>query len=75
MLAGLEPGERSRAGKVLEQLQRQPGTLPQNAFRWVLADERVSTACSGAAKVAELEEVAAAPEMPPLDQGAATGAA
>ena len=74
VLAGLEPEERSRAAKVLEQLRRQPGALPQNAFRWVLADDRVSTACSGAGKIAELEEVAAASEMPPFDRGAATGA-
>ncbi len=73
VLAGLELEERSRAAKVLEQLRRQPGTLPQNAFRWVLADERVSTACSGAGNTAELEEVAAASEMSPLDRGAATG--
>ena len=71
VLAALEPGERSRAAKVLEQLQRERGTLAQNAFRWVLGDERVSTACSGAGKTAELEEVAAASEMPPFDRGAA----
>ena len=35
-----------------------PGTVPQHAYRWILADPRVSTVSSGAATVAELAEVA-----------------
>jgi len=38
----------------------QAGTIPQQAFRYILADARVSTVSSGAAAVAELEEVAGA---------------
>ena len=38
------------------------GTTPQHAFRYLLADARVSTVSSGAANVAELAEVAAAAE-------------
>ena len=37
-----------------------PGTTPQHAFRYILADPRVSTVSSGAATVAQLAEVAAA---------------
>lgn len=37
-----------------------PGTVPQHAFRFILADPRVSTVSSGASSVAELEEVAQA---------------
>ena len=39
-----------------------PGTTPEHAFRYLLADARVSTVSSGAANVAELAEVAAAAE-------------
>ena len=42
-------------------------TLPQSAFRYVLADDRVSTVSSGAASVTELEEVARAADMDPLE--------
>ena len=58
--------ERQRAWAIIEQLTQQDATLPQSAFRWVLADERVSTVSSGAASVAELEEVAQAGDMVPL---------
>ncbi|MEZ4727813.1 MAG: aldo/keto reductase [Caldilineaceae bacterium] len=42
-----------------QQVEALPGTTPQHAFRWILADQRVSTVSSGAATVAQLEEVAA----------------
>ena len=51
--------ERQRAWSTIARLEQEESTLPQSAFRWVLADERVSTVSSGAATVAELEEVAA----------------
>ncbi|MBX3011114.1 MAG: aldo/keto reductase [Caldilineaceae bacterium] len=41
-----------------QQAETQPGTTPQQAFQWILADQRVSTVSSGAATVAQLEEVA-----------------
>ncbi len=61
--------ERQRAWETIAQLKQEESTLPQSAFRWVLADERVSTVASGAASVAELEEVAAAGDMTPLKHG------
>lgn len=59
--------ERTKAQQVLDQLRPLPGTLPQKAFRYILGDNRVSTVSSGAATVAELEEVAQAADMDPLD--------
>ncbi|MBM3277121.1 MAG: aldo/keto reductase [Candidatus Handelsmanbacteria bacterium] len=59
-LAALGNAERAQAQQVLDQLHPLPGTLPQKAFRYILGDERVSTVSSGAATVAELEEVAQA---------------
>lgn len=68
-LAAIEDaGERTKAQKVLDKLRLLPGTLPQKAFRYILADNRVSTVSSGAATIAELEEVAQAADMDPLDQ-------
>ena len=68
-LAALEDeGEREKARQVLDGMRSLPGNLPQNAFRYILADDRVSTVSSGAATVAELEEVAQAADMVPLDQ-------
>ena len=58
--------ERRRAQKTIDRLRQQEGSLPQNAFRYVLADQRVTTVSSGAASVSELEEVALAAEMEPL---------
>lgn len=68
-LAAIEDaGERTKTQQVLDKLRPLSGTLPQKAFRYLLADERVSTVSSGAATVAELEEVAQAADMEPLDQ-------
>ena len=58
--------ERQRAQETIDRLRQQEGSLPQNAFRYVLADQRVTTVSSGAASVSELEEVALAAEMEPL---------
>jgi len=44
----------------LESVAALPGSVPEHAFRFLLADDRVSTVSSGAATVAELEQVAAA---------------
>ena len=67
-LAGLPEEERPGALSAIERLREEEGTLPQNAFRYVLADARVSTVSSGAASVAELEEVVRASRMGPLRQ-------
>jgi L-galactose dehydrogenase len=62
-LAGIaDEVERAEARRVIQRLEALPGTVPQNAFRFVLADSRVSTVSSGAANVAELEEVVQASE-------------
>lgn len=61
--------ERRRAWATIARLEQEESTLPQSAFRWVLADERVSTIASGAASVAELAEVAQAGDMTPLERG------
>lgn len=60
--------ERTKAQQVLDKLHPLSGTLPQKAFRYILADTRVSTVSSGAATIAELEEVAQAADMEPLEQ-------
>ena len=44
--------ERQRAWATIARLEQEESTLPQSAFRWALADERVSTVSSGAASVA-----------------------
>lgn len=49
-----------------KQVELLPGTVPQHAYRWILADARVSTVSSGAGNVAELAEVAQASDMGPL---------
>jgi|TARA_B100001964_G_scaffold163060_2_gene179021 L-galactose dehydrogenase len=51
------PVERQRVTQILQKLQANEHTLPQNAFRFVLADERVTTVSSGAANVPQLTEV------------------
>ena len=61
--------ERRRAWETIARLEQEEATLPQSAFRWVLADDRVSTIASGAASVAELAEVAQAGDMTPLARG------
>ncbi len=59
--------ERARADGVIRRLRDEPGTVPRNAFRYVLADSRVSTISSGAATETELEDVARASDMGPLE--------
>ena len=61
-----DEAERERVQRVLERLQDVPGTHAQNAFQYILADSRVTTVSSGAANIAELEDVAQASEMGPL---------
>lgn len=51
---------KARVEQWLASAATQAGTIPQQAFRYILADTRVSTVSSGAATVAELEEVAEA---------------
>ncbi len=60
------PEERASAWGVIEGLRQEESSLPQSAFRWILADERVATVSSGASNVAELEEVIVAGTMEPL---------
>jgi L-galactose dehydrogenase len=67
-----DEAERERTIRILERLQQEPSTLPQQAFRWVLADERVSSANSGASSVAKLEDVVQASEMGPLAHDSVT---
>ena len=59
-------GERAEAEGIIDRLRDEPGTVPRNAFRYVLADARISTVSSGAATADELEDVARATEMEPL---------
>ncbi|MCX6050735.1 MAG: aldo/keto reductase [Chloroflexi bacterium] len=66
-LANLEDmAMRQRVEQWLHQVEALPGTVPQQAYRTILADARVSTISSGAATVAELAEVAQASGMGPL---------
>lgn len=58
--------ERARAERIIGRLKDEPGTVPRNAFRYVLADARVSTVSSGAATAAELDDVARASDVEPL---------
>jgi aryl-alcohol dehydrogenase-like predicted oxidoreductase len=58
--------EQRRVYSIIEKMCKESSTLPQSAFRWVLADERVSTVSSGAADIAQLQEVAQAGDMEPL---------
>ena len=60
------PEERASAWGGIEGLRQEESSLPQSAFRWILADERVATVSSGASNVAELEEVIVAGTMEPL---------
>ncbi len=64
----LPDDERPRSQQVIDRLHREPGTLAQNAFQYVLADSRVSTAASGAANVEELEDVIQASDMGPMSE-------
>ncbi|MCY4375406.1 MAG: hypothetical protein OXC31_16720 [Spirochaetaceae bacterium] len=48
---------------MIDRLRREPGTLARNAFRYIMADEAVSTVSSGAADVEQLEDVAEASAM------------
>jgi len=61
-----DEGDRRRARGVIAALREEESTLPQSAFRWILGDARVATVSSGAASVAELEEVARAGDIEPL---------
>lgn len=61
-----DEAERKRVQRVLGRLQDLPGTHAQNAFQYILADSRVTTVSSGAANIAELDDVAQASEMGPL---------
>ncbi len=58
--------EQKSVQRIIERLQDIPGTLAQNAFQYILTDSRVTTVSSGAANIAELEDVAQASEMGPL---------
>ena len=58
-----DEGDRRRARGVIAALREEESTLPQSAFRWILGDARVATVSSGAASVAELEEVARAGDI------------
>ena len=58
--------ERAAAWSVIDSLRQESSSLPQSAFRWILADERVTTVSSGASNVSELEEVVEAGIMEPL---------
>jgi aryl-alcohol dehydrogenase-like predicted oxidoreductase len=58
--------ERAAAWSVIDSLRQESSSLPQSAFRWILADERVATVSSGASNVSELEEVVEAGIMEPL---------
>lgn len=63
-LAALESeADRQRFHQWLATVQALPGSLPQQAFRYILANASVSTISSGAATPAELQEVAAASTM------------
>lgn len=64
-----DPAERARAEAIVGRLRDEPGTVALSAFRYVLADPRVSTVSSGAANTDELSDVARAPEMGPLRWG------
>lgn len=70
VLEKLDPAAaRERAKVILARLAGEEGTLPQAAFRYVLADARISTVSSGAANPAQLREVAQAADMGPLTAG------
>jgi L-galactose dehydrogenase len=67
-LTHLSGDEYSRTEKLINRLRQEPNTLAQSAFRYVLADKRVSTIACGASNVAEIEDVAKASDMEPLSQ-------
>ena len=62
-LGRLPDDERPRSQQIIERLRKEPGTLAQNAFQYILADPRVSTVSSGAANIQELEDVVQASDM------------
>ena len=66
LLARMGQQQRETTSKVIKLLRTEPGTLAQNAFRYVLADPRVSTVPSGARCVSELDDVARAADLGPL---------
>ncbi|MDE2888295.1 MAG: aldo/keto reductase [Gemmatimonadota bacterium] len=61
-----DPAERANAEAIIGRLRDEPGSVALSAFRYVLADARVSTVSSGAATMTELSDVARASEMGPL---------
>ncbi|MDQ1328520.1 MAG: Aldo ket red protein [Candidatus Poribacteria bacterium] len=67
-LARLSGDEYSRTEKIIKRLRQEPNTLAQSAFRYVLADKRVSTIACGASNISEIEDVAKASDMDPLSQ-------
>ena len=58
--------DRTAAWSVIKNLRKESSSLPQSAFRWILADERITTVSSGASNVVELEEVVESGIMTPL---------
>ena len=64
----LSESERANAEQILDRLLLEDSTLPQSAFRYVLADGRVTTASSGAANVEQLMEVVSAADIGPLSE-------
>jgi aryl-alcohol dehydrogenase-like predicted oxidoreductase len=52
-----DSAERQRVTQILQKLQVDDYTLPQNAFRFVLAYKRVTTVSTGAANISQLTEV------------------
>jgi len=59
-----QPGTR----KIIERLQMKPNVLAQSAFRYILADKRVSTIACGASNAAEIEDIAQASDMGALPE-------
>jgi L-galactose dehydrogenase len=62
-LARLSGDEYTKAKNIIDRLRQEPNTLAQSAFRYVLADKRVSTIACGASNIAEIEEAALASDM------------
>ncbi|MEK7397570.1 MAG: aldo/keto reductase [Candidatus Poribacteria bacterium] len=62
-LARLSGDEYARAKNIVDRLKQEPNTLAQSAFRYVLADKRISTIACGASNIAEIEEAALASDM------------
>ncbi len=64
----LSGDEYSRAKNIIDRLRQEPNSLAQSAFRYVLADKRVSTIACGASNIDEIEEAALASDMDHLPQ-------